>query len=504
MKTIEEQIQDLANEFNLDFSKAKALLTNTTPDGEIRILKMNVANMRFMLKNGGYFCPPYDYSTRIIWDDVIGRKCGYGNYEEILGVFFPLATISLDHKLGRCEDNNGVPEMFRYLRGEDVYMKKIGKLFIEQAKEVFPSEEDWKIAEPVAKRVAVLLSAKWAADNDYSGYELVVDKDFKKIYSFGEGSCMRGRDKYPFYDNSVNAKAARLVRNGENVARCVIFQDVWDNEKNHYRFRERIYGSEKDKRVMHEMIKKEGLADLYKSIDASPHDGRDIYRYSNNSHLESPLYTKVSLIYGEPISWQDSFKYYNHNSGVASNDSRFESTYELTESFFEQQEEYVTCADCGETIRMEDANFYGYDLFCNDCFVHTADGYDIPRRNAIYANVDNGFAYFCSTEEIFVDPDGDYWYNGDYVQCEIDHYAYESRNATEVEYRYGTFMINNYDLSDYILRGEIVKNGDGQAFLVKEICDYDGHELAPCLVEYLIDNGCDVEKSTDNARAAVE
>ena len=79
--------------------------------------------------------------------------------------------------------------------------------------------------------------------------KLYVNQDFKRIYSSDccEGdfySCMVDKGYHNFYKYSVNASAAYLENEeGKVIARCIIYNEVEDQDRKIWRLAERQYSS---------------------------------------------------------------------------------------------------------------------------------------------------------------------------------------------------------------------------------------------------------------------
>ena len=99
------------------------------------------------------------------------------------------------------------------------------------------------------------------------------------------------------------------------MARCVIFNKVYVKGKDKtLRLAERQYSSEGDddlKRILVNRLIAEGYIDGYKKVGAGCHDSRAFVLNDGTSLEEEHLSIRCDLDFGEPLSYQDSFKYYD-------------------------------------------------------------------------------------------------------------------------------------------------------------------------------------------------
>lgn len=168
---------------------------------------------------------------------------------ELDGDFFYSRNLETDSLKGLCED--GDTKAIRYINhgnGEKVFKMKAGKLYRSIIQE---TEFGRTLPEQVVTYLCEEFSADWQVytHSRLPKNTLHVDKDFEKIYSSdwckGDfSSCMTDKDDYDFYMDSVDASAAYLTDEDDMViARCIIYNEVKDQDGNKWRLAERQYAS---------------------------------------------------------------------------------------------------------------------------------------------------------------------------------------------------------------------------------------------------------------------
>lgn len=279
---------------------------------------------------------------------------------EFLGLQNPVwhSTIESDYRKGVCEDNDIdqirfirhlTPKQMEHTNGEDrarVVKKRAGRLLREIVTEWLPD-----LPESVLNYVCETFASKWRADriSDVPRYTLHINGDFELIYSGDddenliEGSCMAGEDQYSFYENYVNASAAYLTDNEDDdkvVARCVIFNKVYDRDGNVYRYAERQYSKGGDltlKQLLIDMLIDGGHIDIYKEVGCSYSDIQRIYRVSDRTLLDNRfnLYIENSITSGDTMSFQDTFIYLRDGHAYNSEPSSYEGRLDRTDCRFQ-------------------------------------------------------------------------------------------------------------------------------------------------------------------------
>ena len=207
--------------------------------------------------------------------------------------------------------------------------------------------------------------------------KLYVTDEFARIYDSDEyasntmHSCMVDKDYYGFYENAVAAKAAYLENDeGEIIARCIIFTEVHEVDSDKiWRLAERQYAIDCNdvlKRALIDALINEGYIDGYKRIGADCGDSRGFVDNEGNSLSDKHFYIDCDLQTDEPLSYQDSFKYYAYNKGVAYNYSGYSYDYDLatTEGSIEGDMDYDDYHEysCAETTTVY---FGGREYYCD-------------------------------------------------------------------------------------------------------------------------------------------
>ena len=209
------------------------------------------------------------------------------------------------------------------------YNVKISKIFLDacQTNKVV-------IGEPTTIYCAEELQRRWEAymNSVLGSLELVVDKDFHKIYNSEchagpITSCMNNKNNYHFYEKSVNASAASLIDNnqeGKIVARCIIFHDVEIcNREGKYNFAERQYAvndqGDMYKHILIQKLIEAHLIDFYKVIGASCGDVTALIDANGRPLKDTKVKIAMNLKYNDYLSYQDTFKNYYPDQHYAYN-----------------------------------------------------------------------------------------------------------------------------------------------------------------------------------------
>ena len=237
------------------------------------------------------------------------------------------SKFSTDNFNGICED--GDYRAVRYFNHENnrVFKMKAGKFFRAIATET-------RFGKTLCEQVLNWLSEEFAASwqtyimSRLPQNKLVVDENFEKIYTSSNcegdfGSCMVNRNLHEFYSQSVNAKAAYLENgDGKIIARCIIFTDVLDEEDKIWRLAERQYSSNSNeifKRALVDALISGGHIDGYKTIGAGCGDTKSFVDIDGNSLSDKEFRIGCDLEYGDKLSYQDSFKWYDYDLKTAYN-----------------------------------------------------------------------------------------------------------------------------------------------------------------------------------------
>lgn len=286
--------------------------------------------------------------------------------------------------------------------------------------------------------------------------------DFEKIYDEdyydGEdfGSCMVNEGFHTFYVDAVTSRAAWLEDADGNVrARCVIYDNVHDEDGKIWRLAERQYSagcSNLLKRQLVNALIAAGEIDGYKQVGADCGSAKSFVDNASNSLSDKRFWINCDLENDDTVSYQDSFKWYNQRERKAYNYRATDSEmvlditsgyYEGPSEYDEYHDEYVyetrTVYYQGREIqcdreRLEDFVAYQGDWFHEDDMVRCPEcGYEFPNPS-LYDWANTGAEYSELTEEWYCDDrcrnraEDDYkeswWYLSDiddeYVEDEDD------------------------------------------------------------------------------------
>jgi len=244
----------------------------------------------------------------------------------------------MDDYEGLCED--GDYRAIRYVNAENgrVFKMKSGK-FIRRILE--ESGMLAKLPEQVATWFCEEFANRWQsyAASRLPSYELHVDDDFGKIYSSryckgSFGSCMTDRGYHYFYRDAVDAKAAYLTdAEGMVVARCVIFTEVRDEETCEVlRLAERQYSTDGDlilQRCLVDKLIAAGEIDGYKTVGAGCSEAHAFVSKDGEDWSDREFSIRCRLYYGDTLSYQDSFKWYDPEENIAYNTDKYDWDCEL-------------------------------------------------------------------------------------------------------------------------------------------------------------------------------
>lgn len=161
-------------------------------------------------------------------------------------------------------------------------------------------------------------------------YTLVVDDDFKSIYSesacYGNfGSCMTGKKCYNFYTESVVAKAAKLLDaeyDNQIVARCIVYPEAVDSKGKVIRYADRQYssnGTDRLKSLLIDRLYAENIIDAHKAVGAGCREPEYIVNRNGDKLSDTKLSIVCTLKSGGYNTYMDTFKYYNPVTGRSYN-----------------------------------------------------------------------------------------------------------------------------------------------------------------------------------------
>ena len=343
----------------------------------------------------------------------------------------------LDDRRGVCEDCDA--RCVRYIRRDNdkVYKMKAGKIMRNCL-------ESCKLTEKYCEQVIIyyceLFAEQWRShvESNYGdGLELHVNDNFCDIYDGyclkGDfGSCMTGNNQYSFYENAVKAKAAYLLNPCEEiVARCVIFTEVHSKDSDRvYRLAERQYASGQDnvlKRVLIDKLIQAGEIDGYKEVGVDCHSPRKFVLNDGTSLRDERLWIECELDWGNTISYQDSFKWFDYELQRADNYERCDLDLAVTDStlegmaFDDYHDRY-----CRETTTVYVWNS-GYEVYDEyQCDVDDmSDFYYCNRERGYYDD-----AYWSSYESDYIPRDRAVWSDRryDYLWRDLSDWCEEAED----------------------------------------------------------------------------
>lgn len=276
----------------------------------------------------------------------------------LAGVTFASDKFSIDDRMGLCDDLDETAIRYVNEAGR-VYKMKAGKF----ARAILNENgmiEKW--GEVICNTLIEDFTTSWKSVASNMNLELVVDDDFSTIYSSEYyasdetmGSCMTDENQEEFYED-VDASAASIRnKDGEIIARCIVFNDVYDETLDKsIRVAERQYaigGEARYKSRLVSMLIDAGYIDAYKSFNAGAGDSDAFLANDGSCMKHHKLSIKCTVGHGDTLSYQDSFKWYNESISTAYNYaasgadgclSSTDSTYEsVGRNFDELNDEYT-------------------------------------------------------------------------------------------------------------------------------------------------------------------
>jgi len=395
----------------------------------------------------------------------------------LMGHTFYSAQYETDGFMGLCEDCDS--HAVRYINHDNdkVYKMKVGKMLRAL---ILETAFGRTIPEQVLTFILEEFSAEWQtyASRTLPEHRLVVDEKFWKIYDSDElegdfGSCMVDKDFYSFYKDAVNAKAAYLLNEEDKiVARCIIFTEVFEEDSNKpWRLAERQYssgGSDVLKRALIDALIRADEIDGYKKVGAGCGDSREFVDINGNSLAEKKFWIQCCLGMDDPLSYQDSFKWYNYNREQAYNHGDGSWDYELDTT---------------------DGSLDG----CEESEYDDYHGYSCQETVCVYQD---GCEYYCDVNNLddFIYVDGDYHHKDDCSRCEhcdewyLDNEGYYSemtdayycckrcRDLAEDEWKENHWTYSEYDEEYYEKEDDVVSfwQWDGQIQDYREVTIYVG------------------------------
>jgi hypothetical protein len=263
----------------------------------------------------------------------------------------------------------------------------------------------------------------------------------------------------------VEAKAAYLENSeGKVIARCIIYTEVFDQDDKIYRLAERQYatnGNEVYKKALIDALIEKGEIDGYKQITAGCGEPRNFVDVNGNSLFEKKFSIKCNLDYEDYLSYQDSFKWYNICSRIATNygegdydlattegelvDDEYDAyddfhgyaCYETTLCYRNGHEYYVDVDNLGDFVWIE----------CDQCYYHKDDVEECPICGRAFVKSDGSYSEM--TEKEYCKDDCADRAEEQYKQ-EFWHYSEYDAEYYEDEDDITTFNEWHQELSTYV------------------------------------------------------
>lgn len=402
---------------------------------------------------------------------------------ELGGDLYYSQNFETDELKGVCED--GDSKAIRYVNHDNngkVFKMKAGKFY---RKIILETEFGKTLPEQVLIYLCEEFTSDWQVytQNSIPQNKLCVDKKFWKIYSsdycIGDfSSCMTDKEYHSFYQNAVNSSAAYL-ENGDGMilARCIIYNEVKDRSGKIWRLAERQYScdnSEVLKRALVDALIRGGHIDGYKKIGAGCGDSRCFVDLDGNSLGNLEFRISCNLDYGDTLSYQDSFKWYDIESKIATNyesgdiylditDGSLEGIYDDYHGYYCPETRIVYCngieydcctTDLDDFTYISRLNEYHHDndiLSCPECEEY------FLKQEKVYSEITD--EYYCS-EECCQKAERNYkeenWhfsdYNQEYYEGEEDILSYQKWNPITLVYEEKT--ISTQTLNRLLRDGE--------------------------------------------------
>lgn len=374
------------NKILLAFIKNKEQLHNAVISGDYTLLHISdITTMKNVVTN------------EIIKSSNDNRKLPY--VVDLIDKRYYSSIYSTDRSKGLCED--GDTKSVRYInmeKGERVFKMRAGKFY---KSIVLETEFGKHLPEQVLNFLCEEFASEWQTFTmgKLPKNKLFVNKDFERIYSSdccegNFGSCMVDDGQYSFYENAVNASAAYLENEeGKIIARCIIFNEVKDQDGKIWRLAERQYSSEGNdilKRALIDALIKGKYIDGYKKVGASCNEPTAFVDINGNSLSGKRFTIDCDLDWEDTLSYQDTFKWYDIDKRIADN-------------YGNGSLDLGTTHDCLDNSEREYDDYHGY--YCNETVLVYVEGRE----------------YYCDTDDlddfIWVDSIDEYHHKDDVQRC---------------------------------------------------------------------------------------
>lgn len=425
------------------------------------------------------------------------RRCCYsvmqgnGRYSISLNnLSFHSDIYATDDLHGLCEDGDTTCVRYRNVERDRIFKMKAGK-FVRKLIESSPLDNI--ITEQVKIWLCEDFASEWQAFANSqlkSEYELHVDDNFEDIYDSEccKGcfhSCMVDHGYHTFYEDAVDAKAAYLTdADGCIVARCIIYTKVHDEDGNILRLAERQYSSDCDDSLKRQLVLaliNAGEIDGYKRVGADCGAASAFVDIHGNPFPSSRFWIPCKLEPGDTVSYQDSFKWWNHEEQCAYNWATcdYDDTLTYTSGELEWDNHEHDCWSRWNDEWIDEDSAY---------YVDTRDDwfYSSQVRDAYVLNRYTGKYYeqTCFEDDCIQVGNGDWYYagdNGEYPEsygihvCPycgeyfVESEGYESdltsetyccsycRDEAENDYKDDNWYYSEYDDEYFEYSAEVVK-----------------------------------------------
>ena len=459
------------NRILLSFLKDRRLLHEAAVSGDYTLLHISdMATLKNLVTQG------------IIRSGDANRSLPY--VIDLMGKRYYSSIYSTDDNKGLCED--GDTKAVRYIsmeNGERVFKMKAGKFYRHLI-----LETDFGKALP--QQVVTYLCEEFATE--WQSYtmgklpknKLYVNRDFKRIYSSeaceGDfGSCMVDREHHDFYLYSVNASAAYLEdENGKVISRCILYNEVRDEEGKVWRLAERQYASEENeilKRALVEALIAGNYIDGYKKVGAGCGDARAFVDIHGNSLAAKRFSIDCTLGWDDTLSYQDSFKWYDMRTQKADNYGNGEWGLDTTSICLEDESSYDDYHDysCRETTRVY---VEGREYYCDTG--NLEDFIWVEREEEYHHEDDVQKCPECG--EYFVTARGRYSDITEETYCDD-----ECRKDAESVYKQENWYYSDYDEEYYESEDEITTYYEWNSGL----CEYEERSISKDSLLQLLRDG---------------
>lgn len=354
---------------------------------------------------------------------------------------------STDYLRGQCEDGDGGSIRYINLDNNKVYKMKCGK-FIRKIMD----ETAVPLPEQIKAFVSEMFTSKWKTNhqNTKNSFELHINDRFEDIYDSDScagdfGSCMTDDAQWQFYRDAVDASAAYITKDGKIYARCIIFNEVQDEDTGEtLRLAERQYslnGNLLYKEILVNLLKKSGEIDGYKKVGASYDDPTEWLSVNDEDWSNKSFHVSCNLSDGDTLSYQDTFKWYDEDDNTAYN-YEYGSSCQMLDTCEPQfcsnrRTEYHAWSDSDEGYCFYEGD---RDWVEENCALIDGEWYDewvevngIPYRkddeDIVYCEDDEqyyfeDYLYYCPNDDSWRLPEKVVEINDEWYSCEDDDITY--------------------------------------------------------------------------------